>query len=238
VAVGCIPIRTHLVTPDEDIVAVVCRYVQGVAERGDLIVISETAAAVSQGRCFRPESVRPRRLARFLCRFADKDGSLGTPAAMELALQEVGTARILAACAAAAAGRLLRRRGWFFRVAGRRIAAIDDIGGTLPPFESHTVLAPREPRRIAEAVRRATGVDAAVVDTNDLGRADVLAFTGPYRRQDLERLLESNPLGNDDEQTPLAVVKGVRALHRRLRPGRWQPVAYWRPRPHLWKEAP
>lgn len=202
-----IPLRTHVLGRHDDMVAVVRRYALPVARPGDVVAVAESALAITQGRAFPCERVRPRVLARVLCRFPDPEGSLATPAAMELALREAGTPRVLLGAAAAALGRLAGRRGDFYRVAGRQLAQIDDIGGTMPPYEACIVLGPRDPQGAAEAIRAATGLDAVVADVNDLRRVDVLGHTGPHAPETLARWLEDNPFGNDDQQTPLVLIR-------------------------------
>ncbi|HEY8486397.1 MAG TPA: hypothetical protein VIL11_03295 [Limnochordales bacterium] len=204
-----IPLRTRVVTEQEDLPALVARYTRHVARPGDAVALSESMVAIAQGRAVRPESVRPRLLARVLCRFAHPDGSLATPAAMELALREAGTGRILLAAAAALAGRLLRRRGWFYRVAGHGLRYIDDIGGTLAPYDRHIVLGPVRTAELAEAIRQATGLDVLIVDANSLGNVDVVAYAGSQPLEELVEVLKANPQGNDDEQTPIVLLRKV-----------------------------
>ncbi len=204
-----IPLRTRLITHHDDLVAVVDEYTRDVRQPGDIIVVSESVAAIAQGRAVPPSRVRPGRLARFLCRFPDKDGSLATPAAMQLAIEEVGALRVLLGAAAALAGRILGRRGWFYLVAGRQLALIDDIAGTLPPYDGCIVLGPKDPQRLAEAIKQATGVDAAIADANDLRRVDILGLTGPVPPEELAACLLDNPAGNGDEQTPIVIVRPV-----------------------------
>lgn len=160
---GKIPIRTHVITPADNIVEVVKRYA----------------------------------------------GSLATPQAMQLAIQEVGTWRILAGCVAAALGRLAGRRGDFYRVAGRHLALIDDVAGTMCNYESYIVLGPRNPQQVAEAIKESTGIDAVVTDVNDAGRVDILGATSGVDRKMVEEALRDNPFGNDDQQTPIVVLKKV-----------------------------
>lgn len=208
-----IPLRTHIIRPGEDIVDVVARYTRGIAAPGDIVCIAESALAIAQGRAVQPHKVRPGLLARFLCRFPDPEGSLATPAAMEMAIREAGTARILLGAAAAAAGRLLGRRGDFFRVAGRHLAQIDDIGGTLPPYDDYIVLGPAAPDRVVARIKKELGIDALVADVNDMRRADILACSAPCDHAALERLLADNPFGNDDQQTPLVLLKPAGRKH-------------------------
>ena len=206
-----LPLRTRLITERDDLVSAVAQYTRHVAEPGDVIVLSESMVAIAQGRAVRPEEVRPRLLARLLCRFADPDGSLATPAAMELAIRETGTVRIVLAAAAAAFGRLVGIRGLFYRVADHGLKYIDDIGGTLRPYDRHIVLGPVRTQEVAESIKAATGLDVLIVDANELGCVDILAYTGSDNPTALIRALQNNPQGNDDEQTPIVVLKQVNA---------------------------
>jgi asparagine synthase (glutamine-hydrolysing) len=220
------PVRTPLVTAGDDLVATVAdalrRLDAEVAVRaGDLIAVSEKAVAASQGRSFPVDDVRPRPLARFLSRFVKRTASgigLGIPATMELALQEAGTTRILAATAASAVTRPLGIKGTFYRVAGARVAAIDGpTAGTIPPYNTHAKLPPADPdgvaARLAEAVAGlADGpVSVAIIDANDIG-AVVLGATPDVDRPGLVALLRDNPLGQGEESTPVLLVRPVGKL--------------------------
>lgn len=81
-------------------------------------------------------------MARWLSRFVTRTPAgigIGSPVTMELALREVGIARILLA-AAAACTRPLGIRELFYRIAGRKVAAIDGpTPYTLPPTISMPV---------------------------------------------------------------------------------------------------
>lgn len=202
-----LPLRTHLVRPGEDLGRLLLTYAGRIVRPGDVVCLAETAVAIAQGRVFRSERVRPRILARFLSRFPGKDGSLATPQAMELALRERGSFRILMGCAAALCGRMLGRRGDFFRVAGRDLAQIDDIGGQLEPFDRCIVLGPARPRELVRELKERTGMEVAICDANDLGRVDILASTAPYPPEELARALRSNPQGNEEEMTPLVILR-------------------------------
>lgn len=205
-----IPLRTHLITEKDDIVEVAARYAGRIAQPGDLIVLAESVVAISQGRMFRPEEVRAGRLARLLCRYTKRHGSLTSPATMQLAMHEVGTWRILVAAAAGALGRVLRRPGYFYRVAGLPVALIDDVAGTMPPFHGHIVLGPYQADRVAQAVADRLGVDTVIVDANDLGKVDVVGASRGVPRRLIPALLTDNPCGNYEQQTPLTVVKDYR----------------------------
>jgi len=207
VIAGRIPIRTHIITEKDDIVEVVKKYTGEIASPGDIIAVAESVVAITQGRAILPETVRPGLLARFLCRFPGKDGSLATPQAMELAIRETGTPRILLGAAAAALGKLAGRKGDFYRVAGRHLTLIDDVAGTMWPFERHIILGPKDPQAVVDKIKKATGAEAVIVDVNDIKNVDILAATGGVEQEMLKRYLEDNPFGNDDQQTPIVVLK-------------------------------
>ena len=202
-----IPIRTHLLTEQDDIVDVVAKYAGPVAEKGDIIVIAESPVAITQGRAFLSKDIKSGFLARFMSKFPHKDGSLATPQAMQLAINEVGKSRILLGAVAAALGRIVGRKGDFFRVAGKELAKIDDIAGTLPPYDKCIVMGPKNPQKVTDAIYEKTGINTAIVDVNDIKCVDILAVSGQIDVQQMIHILKENPLGNDDQQTPLVVLK-------------------------------
>lgn len=204
---GKIPIRTHVIMTGEDIVEIVRRYTKEIAEPGDLIAVAESVVAICQRRAFLPEEIQPSWLAKFLCRFPAPKGSLSSPYSMQLAIQEVGAWRIMLGAVAAGLGRIFRRTGDFYRVTGPQVAWIDDVAGTMPPYDRHIVMGPKDPDKVAAQIKDATGVDAVIVDANDLKRADILGASAGVNRRYVSKLLEDNPFGNYDQQTPIVVVK-------------------------------
>ena len=205
-----LPIRTHLITERDDLTEVVAYYTAGLAGPGDIAVLSESMVAIAQGRAVVYSEVRPGILARFLCRFPQKHGSLATPQAMQLAVNEAGHGRIILGAIAAGLGRILGRRGWFFCVAGRELAYIDDIAGTLPPYDRYIVMGPKDPSGLASAIKARIGADAIVADVNDIQKVDIIGYSGDLKALDMEAVeqaLRDNPAGNDDQQTPIVVLK-------------------------------
>jgi hypothetical protein len=210
VAVQAIPLKTELLSPGDDILEVARRALEraGVSpEPSDILVICESPLAITQGRIVDIDQVHPCLPARLMCRFFDIDSSLSTPYGVQVAMDEVGTLRFVLAFLLAAPGRLIGRHGDFYRLAGRQAAWIDDIPGTMPPYTQHIVLGPSDPGGVARTVGRELGCGAAVVDANDLGRVEILATSAFVDRDLLVQAMLPNPQGNDDEQTPLVLVR-------------------------------
>ena len=202
-----IPVRTPLISAGDDLAAVVAHCVKGIAGLGDVVCVSETALAIAQGRSIPAEAIRPGRLARIL---ADRTGSYATvnqPESMQLVIENAGALRVLAAAAVAAAGRLVGRRGDFYRMLGPVVAEIDGYTGTMPPYERHIVFGPKDPDETAAAIAIACGVEVAIVDANDLKKVEVLGSSARVDRDFVRVCLCDNPHGNSDEQTPIVVLK-------------------------------
>lgn len=95
----------------------------------------------------------------------------------------------------------------FYQFAGDQARLIDDVTGTLPPYDQFIVLGPANPEEVVEQIRQATGLEAAIVDVNDLKAVKILAATPQVDAQLLIQALRDNPAGNADEQTPLVLVR-------------------------------
>jgi hypothetical protein len=208
--VEAIPLKTDLLGPGDDIVEVARRALDAaglVPEPTDILAVAESPLAITQGRIVDIDTVRPGVLARILCRFFDFDSSLSTPYAVQVAMNEAGPGRFVLAFLLAAPTRLIGRRGDFYRLAGRPVAWMDDIPGTMPPYTQHIILGPRDPQSVARKMARELGCAAAVVDANDLGKVEILGASAFLDRDLLMEAMRPNPQGNDDQQTPLVLVR-------------------------------
>lgn len=208
-----IPIKTKLVGPDDDIVEIVTSFANDRIEDGDILFVTEKIVAITQGRAFPVDSIRPRGLAVWLSGFVTKTPNgigLGLPQTMEMALRECGTPRILLATAVAAVSKLLGRRGDFYRIAGPKARGIDGpTSGTIPPYNSQVVLAPDQPGRVAVQLRAALNkrVDVLVVDINDLGGNVIGSTLDRSGTRLMERVLKDNPLGQGHQSTPMGIIR-------------------------------
>ena len=202
-----IPVRTAIVRPGDDLPALIATWVTGIASRGDVIAVSETAVAIAQGEFVIAEHIRPSKLAYALSRRAGAMATVNQPESLQLVIDAVGPWKVFYAAVMHVLGRLRGHRGAFYEVLGEAITAIDGYTGTMPPYERAIVLAPREPDAFAEAVAEKTGAGCVVVDANDLEKAKVLGASSGVNRAMVENALLDNPHGNGDEQTPIVVLK-------------------------------
>ena len=208
-----LPIKTHIVTDNDNIVAVVKRYVQPYILDGDLIFISERIVAITQGRAFPIKDIQPSSLAKFLVRFVHKSPygiGLGSPWTMELAIREAGVARILIGACAAAITKPFHIQGVFYRVVGKNINAIDGpCSYTLPPYNEYAKLGPAEPEKVAKNLKSELHHDVVIIDANDLGVAVLGKSSKDISDTFCKEVFKDNPLGQSAEQTPLCIVRKV-----------------------------
>ena len=205
--VVALPVRTPLIRNGDDLAAFTARCVAGIAGPQDVICISETAVAIAQGRSIAAEAIRPSALARFLAEHAGPYSTVSQAESMQLVMENAGALRVLTAAAANVAGRLVGRRGDFYRLLGPAVAEIDGYTGTLPPYERHIVFGPLDAPAVAASIALACAAHAAVVDANDLKKAQVLGASEGVDEAAVRAGLLHNPHGNADEQTPLVVLK-------------------------------
>jgi UDP-N-acetylmuramoyl-tripeptide--D-alanyl-D-alanine ligase len=202
-----LPVRTPIVRSGDNIARLVADSVRGVVGADDVICVAETAVAIAQGRSIPAEAIRPGRLARVLAEQAGPYATMSQPESVQLVIEQVGTAKVLAAAVAGAAGRLVGRRGDFYRFLGAAVAEIDGYTGTMPPYERHIVFGPVDPAGVAEEIAAACGARAVIVDANDLHKAEILGASAGVNVDAVRLCLLSNPHGNSDQQTPVVVLK-------------------------------
>lgn len=206
-------IRTHVITREDDIIEVVKRYAVPHMQKDDILFISEKAVACTQNRAIPIDEIHPRPLARFLVKFVYRSPhGLGRtlPETMEITLQQAGTLRILFAAACSAIGKLFKKRGIFYAIAGEAVRAIDGpCPGALPPMDRCVTLGPEDPVKTSKEISKAIGYEVAVIDANDLS-IEILGFSGkPHQIALLEEALRDNPLGQGKECTPMGLLRRV-----------------------------
>ncbi|WP_431795667.1 coenzyme F420-0:L-glutamate ligase [Microbacterium enclense] len=210
-----IPIRTRVVMPGDDLDAFILEYAKDAVQPGDLLFVTEKIVAITQGRSFKLDSIKPRKLALFLSKYVTRTPygiGLGMPETMEMALRECGTPRILFAAAVSAVTKAFGRKGDFYRIAGDKARAIDGpTQGTIPPYNQAVVLGPERPREVAARLKALLGIDleVAVVDINDLGGNILGSTMDRAGEKRLVAILKDNPLGQGHESTPLGIVRAA-----------------------------
>ena len=211
-----LPVRTPVIKYGDDLAEVIGNAVAGTVKKGDILFVSEKAVACTQkGRAIPLDEIKPRKLAVKLSKYVTKTPAgigLGMPETMEMALRECGVLRILFAAFIGAVGRLFHRKGWFYRIAGKKAAGIDGpCHYTLPPYNHYVVLSPKAPKKTAQKLSDALGYPLAIIDANDFGIEILGTSKGCPGKKALCAMLRDNVLGQSDEQTPVGILRKIQA---------------------------
>lgn len=207
------PIKTHVVTDADDIRDVAEKYAKELMQEGDVLFISEKCVACTQRRAIPMEEIKPRPLAKLLCKFVYKSPygiGLSIPQTMEMALRECGTPKILWAAFCSAIGKLFRKRGIFYDIAGPKAKSIDGpCDCTIPPYNHYVVLGPENPNEVAASIKERIGFDTLIVDINDLDGCILGSSDKSFDLDMYARILKDNPLGQSAQQTPMGIIRRV-----------------------------
>lgn len=207
-----LPIKTHVVSEKDTIEGLLESYIRNLIQVGDMLLISERIIAIMQGRSFPITSITPSWLAKTLCQHVSKHpGGIGlrSPWTMELAIREAGVFRILFAAAIAAITKPLGIKGLFYHLVGNNINAIDGpCEYTLPPGNTSAKLGPKEPMKVAEQLFKKFKIPIGIVDANDYG-VRAIGWSSGFDPRFIEKVFQDNPLGQTNEQTPMAIVRKV-----------------------------
>lgn len=206
-----LPIRTHVITKDDDIFDVVKKYARPILKDGDTLLISERIVAISQGRAWPIKDIKPGFLAKTLSKFVHKSPygiGIGSPYTMELAIREAGVLRILFGAFCAIITKPFGVRGVFYRVVGKNINAIDGpCDYTLPPYNEYAKLGPKDPHKVAKNLSAELNADVVLIDANDLGVAILGKSNKNIPDKFYKDIFKDNPLGQGSEQTPLCILR-------------------------------
>ena len=187
------------------------RYTRRICGEDDVITVAESVVAITQGNIVRPDEMHISGLAKFCCRFIPDYGSLATPHGMQALMEKEGEWRVTFALIGGFLGKLIGQRGLFYKWGGRQAALIDDVTGTMPPFDKCVVYGPENPDQVVAALKsRLNCFGAMIADVNDLKRSRIVAATPGMNAQLASDLLIDNPFGNASQKRPICVLKNFR----------------------------
>jgi hypothetical protein len=209
-----IPVKTKILTPEDDMLEIVKKYTKSIIKKDDIITISESPLAITQGRAIPVEKIKVGFLAKFLWRFVSnvKYGiGLRSPTSMQCAIDEVGRFRILFAAFVGGLGKLFGRKGDFYRIAGKQSALIDAATTSpVPPYENCVIKGPKKPEKEAQRIKDFLGNETAVMDINDIGGCWMIGGSTGIDKKFMELVMKDNPQGQGDELTPVCLIRELK----------------------------
>lgn len=206
-ALELISVHTRILTNKDNIVDAILEYAGDQITDRDIVCSAESVVAITQNRYVRPEELKICWQARLMNRFVPGEGSMASVYGMQAAMNEEGKWNMLYSFILGAVSKLFGKPGVFYARC-RQASLIDDVTGTMPPFDKCLVYGPANTNQVCEEIKKATGAYGAVIaDVNDLKRAAVLGRSKGINPEEIAKILIDNPFGNDNQKTPIVIIK-------------------------------
>ena len=130
---------------------------------------------------------------------------------MQSLMDVEGQWRVAFALFAGFLGKIVGQSGLFYKWGGEQTAMIDDVTGTMPPFDKCIVYGPGDPYGMAQKMKDKLGCFGAMIaDVNDLKRSRVVGVSSGVKGELAAQLLIDNPFGNASQKTPICIIKNYR----------------------------
>jgi hypothetical protein len=206
-------VRTRIVSFGDDLDALVREYAAPLAKPGDWIALSEKVVSVCQNNARHISTVKVHWLARLIVKGVKKypeDIAWEHPAKMQAAIDMAGYPRMLAALVFGALTRLVGIHGVFWRIAGR----VSEIDGFNPramyPYTEYAILPPIDPDGLGQRIEDKLGIPTSIIDGNNINVKIIsLSKRVPVDARLARLILLDNPMGQDEELTPIILVRAA-----------------------------
>ena len=202
-----IAVKTDLLGSFDNPIETVMKYCKNVTKEKDILTIGETPLAIMQGRYVAPQNLEYNIFSKILCYFFHPTSSLATACGMQLLIDKIGVIRITFSLILGFLFKCIGIKGIFYRLTGFESSLIDDISGTVVPYDKSIVMGPINTKLFCDKLSKQLEVEVAVVDVNDLGGVKILASSNSSVNNILKEILKVNPAGNSDEKTPIVLIR-------------------------------
>lgn len=205
-------IQTHFVQVGESYVDLVEKYVKPLYQPGDLLSSSEKIIGLCQKRVVYKKDMKLGWLAKFLSKFASHSTAgigVDSPWKMQFAIDQCGALKVIWAAICAGVGKLFGKHGVFYDMVGQEVSGLDGFyDHEFEEYGQFGIRLPENPGKVCDEIEAATGVQAMIVDANDLN-IEILgkASSVTLDEETLKGLIRDNPAGQSRELTPFILIR-------------------------------
>ena len=205
-------IKTHLIKFGENLIGLLKKYVVPKTTSGDIVAISEKVVSVCQNNVRHISTVKAGTLAKLIVKKVKKypnDIGFSRPEKMQLAVETSGRCRMILAMIVGQIGKLFGINGWFWVIAGKRVAEIDGFNpDAMYPYNEYAALPPKNPEKVCAEIEDKLKIPAVIVDSNNINVKVIAKSKGvKYSSEFCREVLLDNPMGQDDEMTPFVIIR-------------------------------
>jgi len=212
------PVSTPLVRIGDSFDEFVDKYAAPLAQKEDIVCISAKVVSVCKAFVVHESEVKISLLARIIVKFVKKwPGDIGYshPRKMQVAIMQAGYPRMFLALIGGTVLKLVGRPGYFYKIAGHNINAIDGFNPvSKPPMNEYAVLPPANGDEICDDLEEKYGNPYVILDGNNIDN-NVLGMSKSakslYSVEKFMKIVEGNPQGQEDDGqvTPVLIVRKI-----------------------------
>lgn len=212
------PIETPIVNIGDNLNTFVEEFAKPYIQEGDFLCISSKIISITKNFVIHRSEVKISPLARLIVKFVKKwpnDYGYSLPEKMQVAINMVGYPRMILALVGGTILKLAGKPGYFYRIAGHNINAIDGfIPTAMKPFNEYAFLPPINADSFANELEQLIGAPVAIVDGNNIDN-NIIGYSEKLKKmfsiKDLMEILKGNPQGQDDDGniTPMLIIRKV-----------------------------
>jgi len=206
------PVKTHFVRPGEDIDKIIERYIIGNIKDKDIVSFSQKIVSLVQNKVIYKKDLKVGFWAKFLSKFVKKTPygfSVGNPLKMQVAISKAGLPRIFLAGFLSILGKMIGKRGVFYKVVGNQVNELDGFyGEAFKEYAEMGILGPENCDQWCDRLKDKYRFANIIADVNDLG-GNILGRSNDLKGQDklMLAILKDNPAGQGEQQTPIIILR-------------------------------
>jgi len=213
------PISTPTVKIGDDLDAFIQTYGKPYYKDGDIFCISAKVVSIAKKMVLHESEVKPGLLSKFIVKFVTKypdDIGYSHPRKMQAAIDIVGYPRTFFALGVGTVMKLLGKPGYFYKIAGHNINAIDGFNPvSKPPMNEYAVLPPPNGDEICDEIEAKFGMKTVILDGNNIDN-NVMGMSKSvkalYSVPKFQEIVKGNPQGQEDDGlvTPMIIVREIK----------------------------
>lgn len=201
------PVKTPLVLVHDDFWKFIETWAVPNYKKGDIFCISTKVVSISKGYYVKESDLKVSWLAKKLVPYMKKwpsgDPGFAIPEKLQLAMNIAGMPRFLFAMVVGVILKFFGFSGWFYRLLGHNINAIDGFAPEMypEPLRGYGFLPPKNPDAECDEIEEKYGMITAMLDGNNVENIVLGMSKGlkaMYSKKKFLEIIHGNPQGQED----------------------------------------
>ncbi len=212
------PVETPKVKIGDDIYEFIEKYAKPHYKTGDIFCISAKVVSIARSLVVHQSEVKISPLAKLIVKFVTKwpdDIGYSHPRKMQVAINMAGYPRTLTALGLGTGLKLIGKPGYFYRIMGNNVNAIDGFNPiSIPPMNEYAVLPPHDGDDWCNEIEQKYGMKTVILDGNNVDNNILGMSVGVkelFTKEEFMQVVKGNPQGQEDDDgvTPVLMVRQV-----------------------------